>query len=198
MAHFASVTKGKAVVMGRRTWESLPEQHRPLKGRTNIVLTRTLNGLGIDLPHVHVVTSGGGWSAMEWARSTAATGREQLIIIGGGEVYRTALEADVVDVIHLSVIHTCEIEAWQREAAGWGSQAWALRGSPAWEHDVTFPALKWEGWALAETVRHELDGGARYGWTQLRLVRDPTHGALQDTTKVVGGLPLAWLGMGRI
>ena len=198
LALFRRVTEGKAVVMGRKTWESLPEQHRPLKGRTNIVLTRTLSGLEIDLPHVHVVTSGGVWSAMEWARSTAAAGRERLIISGGGEVYRAALEADIVDVIHLSVIHTCEIEAWQREAAGWGSQAWAFRGSPCWEHDVTFPALKWEGWALTETVRHEPDGGARYGWTQLRLVRDPAHPALQDPTKVVGGLPLAWLGMERV
>jgi dihydrofolate reductase len=194
LAHFASVTKGKAVIMGRRTWESLPPAHRPLKGRLNVVLSRDVlwSQQQLILPGAMFMAGSGGLLdyAIRCARSEHLGGVSQIVIIGGGEVYRAALEADLVDVIHLSVIHTCEIEAWQREAAGWGSQAWAFRGAPGWEHDVTFPALKWEGWALTETVRHEPDGGARYGWTQLRLVRDPAHPALQDTTKVVGGLPL--------
>jgi dihydrofolate reductase/thymidylate synthase len=48
MAYFREVTmattdpeKHNAVVMGRRTWDSIPAKFRPLKGRTNIVLTRT-------------------------------------------------------------------------------------------------------------------------------------------------------------
>jgi dihydrofolate reductase / thymidylate synthase len=48
MAHFREVTLGtvdpekqNAVVMGRRTWESIPPKFRPLKGRVNIVLTRS-------------------------------------------------------------------------------------------------------------------------------------------------------------
>lgn len=198
LAHFAAVTKGKAVIMGRKTWESLPPAYRQLKGRLNVVLSRHEAHLRDVDPQVLIFSDGGGRGALEWAIIRARAKGAQPVIIGGGEVYRAALEADVVDVIHLSVIHTCEIEAWQREAAGWGSQAWAWRGAPGWEHDVTFPALKWEGWALAETVRHEPDGGARYGWTQLRLVRDPAHPALQDPAKVVGGLPLAWLGMERV
>ncbi|MGO1834016.1 MAG: dihydrofolate reductase, partial [Actinomycetaceae bacterium] len=39
LAHFTRVTSGSPVVMGRRTWLSLPERFRPLPGRTNIVLT---------------------------------------------------------------------------------------------------------------------------------------------------------------
>lgn len=40
LAHFRRVTAGSPVVMGRRTWESLPPRFRPLPGRRNIVLTR--------------------------------------------------------------------------------------------------------------------------------------------------------------
>lgn len=208
LALFRKLTEGKAVIMGRKTWESLPPAHRPLKGRLNMILTRD-KAWALAQPEMPWVLypGHGEWgdyydpnsvrAAIDQARSPV-WGRPGVAIIGGGQIYRDALEADLVDVIHLSVIHPCEMEVWQREAAGWGSQAWAFRSSPYWEHDVTFPALAWGGWALAQTVRHEPDGGARYGWTQLRLVRDPAHPALQDPAKVVGGLPLAWLGMERI
>ncbi len=39
MAFFRRTTTGHPVIMGRRTWESLPERFRPLPGRTNIVVT---------------------------------------------------------------------------------------------------------------------------------------------------------------
>ena len=40
MAHFKALTSGQTVVMGRKTWESLPPRFRPLPGRRNIVLSR--------------------------------------------------------------------------------------------------------------------------------------------------------------
>ncbi|WP_425280681.1 dihydrofolate reductase [Leucobacter insecticola] len=40
LAHFKRVTLGAPVIMGRRTWESLPERFRPLPGRANIVVSR--------------------------------------------------------------------------------------------------------------------------------------------------------------
>ncbi len=40
LAHFTRTTMGAPVVMGRKTWESLPERFRPLPGRANIVVTR--------------------------------------------------------------------------------------------------------------------------------------------------------------
>ncbi len=39
LAHFQQLTSGHAVIMGRRTWESLPDNARPLPGRVNIVVT---------------------------------------------------------------------------------------------------------------------------------------------------------------
>ena len=40
LARFRELTLGRTVVMGRRTWESLPDRFRPLPGRTNVVVTR--------------------------------------------------------------------------------------------------------------------------------------------------------------
>jgi dihydrofolate reductase len=40
MAHFRELTAGSTVVMGRKTWDSLPERFRPLPGRRNVVVTR--------------------------------------------------------------------------------------------------------------------------------------------------------------
>ncbi len=40
MAHFKALTAGHTVVMGRKTWESLPPRFRPLPGRRNIVISR--------------------------------------------------------------------------------------------------------------------------------------------------------------
>ena len=40
MAHFKQLTQGHPVIMGRKTWDSLPPRFRPLPGRTNIVVTR--------------------------------------------------------------------------------------------------------------------------------------------------------------
>jgi dihydrofolate reductase len=43
LAHFKALTLGHPVIMGRKTWDSLPEKFRPLPGRTNVVITRQLN-----------------------------------------------------------------------------------------------------------------------------------------------------------
>ena len=42
MRYFRETTRGKPVIMGRRTWESLPDAFRPLPGRHNIVVSRNL------------------------------------------------------------------------------------------------------------------------------------------------------------
>ena len=75
---FRSMTTGSTVVMGRRTWESLPERFRPLPGRTNVVLTSD--------PH---------WSA-DGARRAGSVAEVlddggPLWVIGGGAVYAAFL-----------------------------------------------------------------------------------------------------------
>ena len=77
MAHFRAVTTGSTVVMGRRTWDSLPPRFRPLPGRRNVVLTRDRSW------------SADGASVVNDLE--AALGPDDVWVIGGAEVYREAL-----------------------------------------------------------------------------------------------------------
>lgn len=45
LKHFQRTTAGKPVIMGRHTWDSLPETYKPLPGRVNIIVTRSANGI---------------------------------------------------------------------------------------------------------------------------------------------------------
>ena len=80
LAHFKRVTLGQPVIMGRKTWDSLPARFRPLPGRTNIVITRQAD-----------------WSADGALRAASIEEAMQLCgdvpdawIMGGAEIYRQA------------------------------------------------------------------------------------------------------------
>lgn len=81
MKFFRETTRGKPVIMGRKTWESLPDAFRPLPGRLNIVVSRNP---GYHAPGAQVVGS------LPDA-VTAAGGAEIACVIGGAELYRQAL-----------------------------------------------------------------------------------------------------------
>ena len=92
MAHFKRLTMGCPVIMGRKTWESLPPKFRPLPGRLNIVLTRQAD-----------------WQA-EGARRADSLAQAMALcppdsvawVIGGAEVYAQALplanEAEITEI----------------------------------------------------------------------------------------------------
>lgn len=80
-AHFKNVTWGHPVVMGRRTWDSLPARFRPLPGRRNIVITRQ-SGWSAD----------GAESAGSLDAALALAAAETVWVAGGGEIYRAALD----------------------------------------------------------------------------------------------------------
>ncbi len=84
LKRFKRLTSGHPVVMGRRTWESLPERFRPLPGRANIVITRNE---AYEAPGAVIARS------VEEALSRAkdAEGGEEVFVIGGGDIYRAAL-----------------------------------------------------------------------------------------------------------
>lgn len=85
LTHFKEVTLGSPVIMGRRTWESLPERFRPLPGRTNIVVTRTI---GFQAEGATVASSLE--SAIEHATDQGDdTGT--VWIMGGGQLYQSAM-----------------------------------------------------------------------------------------------------------
>jgi dihydrofolate reductase len=94
MAHFKALTAGHAVLMGRKTWESLPERFRPLPGRHNIVISRQA---GYAAPGADLADS------LETGLQRASTA-ERLFIIGGEQIYRQALPlADRLEITEVDL-----------------------------------------------------------------------------------------------
>jgi dihydrofolate reductase len=76
LARFKDLTMGHTVVMGRRTWESLPAKVRPLPGRKNVVLTRQADYMADGATVVHGLDE---------------VSDPEMWVIGGAEVYHLAL-----------------------------------------------------------------------------------------------------------
>jgi len=99
MARFKALTEGdgfNSVIMGRRTWDSLPDSFRPLPERVNIVMSRDTNW-----------QAEGAETALYIGRAIElayAEGSDECWIIGGAQVYEMFLER--VDEIHLTTVHT--------------------------------------------------------------------------------------------
>lgn len=84
LKRFKELTLGHPVIMGRRTWESLPAKARPLPGRTNIVVTRNE---AYEAEGALIAPSFS--EALSLARN--AEGAEEIFIAGGTEIYQCAL-----------------------------------------------------------------------------------------------------------
>lgn len=90
--HFREATHGTPVIMGRKTWESLPEAFRPLPGRHNIVVSRNA---AYQAEGATVATS------LEEALAQAGNA-DQVSIIGGADIFRLALPiADILDMTEI-------------------------------------------------------------------------------------------------
>lgn len=81
MRYFRETTRGKPVIMGRKTWESLPDAFRPLPGRRNIVISRNS---AYEAPGATLAGS-----LDEAVRLTQDD--TEVFVIGGAEVYRQAM-----------------------------------------------------------------------------------------------------------
>ena len=101
MAHFKALTSGQTVIMGRKTWESLPPRFRPLPGRRNIVISRQAD---FAAPGAELAAS------LEAALQLAAQA-ETAFIIGGEQIYRQAM--DVADRLEITEVDLePEGDAW--------------------------------------------------------------------------------------
>src|SRR5205085_7096397 len=89
LAHFKRTTVGAPVLMGRRTWDSLPPRFRPLPGRRNIVITRD--------PNWHAAGAERAGSLDEAIASCADVA--QAWVTGGAQIYRLALRRAEVAVV---------------------------------------------------------------------------------------------------
>ena len=85
--HFRQATMGCPVVMGRKTWDSLPARFRPLPGRDNIVLTHQLGWTAAGAQVAHTLDD-----ALVLARNSAHNSRApRIFVIGGAQLYAQAL-----------------------------------------------------------------------------------------------------------
>lgn len=118
LAHFRAVTGESDVIMGRRTWDSLPPRFRPLPGRRNIVVTRSDEWSAEGAERV---------GSLDEALSRAAGARAW--VIGGGQLYAEAIaHADLLEVTRLDIdvagdTRAPGLEGWTRASSdpegGW-------------------------------------------------------------------------------
>ncbi|QWT24117.1 dihydrofolate reductase [Subtercola sp. PAMC28395] len=123
LAHFKELTLGDTVLMGRRTWDSLPVRFRPLPGRRNLVLTRDAEWTSPGAEVVHSLAE------------VSSDDDGGLWVIGGGELYRqampsaTRLEVTELDLGVKGDTLAPAIDAtWERVAASpWLESATGIR-----------------------------------------------------------------------
>ena len=93
---FKALTTGHPVIMGRKTFNSLPEKFRPLPNRTNIVVTRNQDlAVGPDVVLVSSLTE-----AIEKAK--LAPDNEEIFVMGGGQIYAEAV--NIADRLYLTTV----------------------------------------------------------------------------------------------
>lgn len=139
LAHFKALTHGHCVIMGRRTWESLPARFRPLRGRVNIVVTsldsldgalvaRSLTG-ALDAADALVESGELAAGATRW-------------IIGGARMFAAAIDtADGLEITEIDLAVTGDTFAPAIPAHTWqpiAKSPWELSAGGAQYRFVTY------------------------------------------------------------
>ena len=137
MRYFREITMGKPVIMGRRTFRSLP---RVLDGRLNIVLTRDRMFAAPGAVMTYSLEDGLG-VARQYA---AETGAGEIMIIGGEDVFRAALPQ--AGRIYLTEVHASpHADTWfpRLDAGEWREVSReAHEAGPKDDHDFSFVVLE--------------------------------------------------------
>jgi dihydrofolate reductase len=114
---FKRTTMGGTVIMGRKTWDSLPPRFRPLPGRLNIVLSRTLGRASLD-DSVRCRVASSLQDALEIA---AAEHWDPIFVIGGASLYEQAIQhnrCSELIVSHVAGDYHCDAQ-FPPYADGW-------------------------------------------------------------------------------
>ena len=101
MQYFKEVTTGHHVLMGRKTWDSIPAKFRPLSDRVNIIVSRQKDFKADGAVVVKSVEEG-----IELAQKA---GEKELMVIGGGEIYKQVFPK--TDKVYLTKVHATFIDA---------------------------------------------------------------------------------------
>ncbi len=92
MAHFKRTTMGCPVIMGRKTWDSLPAKFRPLPGRLNVVVTRNSDWQADGAVRANSVAQALGLCSPDGdAGQASGAGWADVWVIGGAQIYAQAL-----------------------------------------------------------------------------------------------------------
>ena len=94
MKFFRATTSNHHIITGRKNYISIPEKYRPLANRTNIVLTRQT-----DFSEEGCVIAHSLEEAIEHAKKNKET---ELFIIGGGQIYKEAIEKGLIDKMYIT------------------------------------------------------------------------------------------------
>jgi dihydrofolate reductase len=143
LKRFKALTTGHAVLMGRKTWDSLPEKFKPLPDRYNLVLSRQtpLNPRGADKVRrvEEAIEKARRWFDMREDQGEAVPADPQLFVIGGAQVYELALP--LAKRLSLTLIHhpfegdalfpAFDLKAWQAERIGFLREP----GPPAFDYE---------------------------------------------------------------
>jgi dihydrofolate reductase len=136
LRRFKALTMGHHLLMGRKTWESVG---KPLPGRPIVVISRR----ALSLPEGVRSTL----SVEEAIAIARDAGEDEAFLSGGGEIYRLALAADLVDRVYLTRVHH------------------------AFDGDAFFPDLDPAAWRLAEREDRPADERNPYAFSFLTYDR---------------------------
>lgn len=177
LKHFQRVTSTppspgltNAVIMGRKTWESLPPKFRPLPGRVNVILSRGGKDAVGGLPDVDADGDGAAApvlvaSSLDEAMSVIKSRPDHgaTFVIGGGQIYDAAIESGLVRrVVYTNVKGVSESQ----------------------EYDAFFPELKEGEWDRAPYASAD-DDGAKDG----RIASVGSNEENEDANVCSGGEP---------
>jgi len=132
MKYFKAKTLGHHIITGRKNYISIPVKFRPLPDRTNIVLTRQDNFKEQDCIILNSLEA-----AIEYAKKNNET---ELFIIGGGQIYKEALEKNLIDKMYITHVHH------------------------QFDGDTFFPEID-TSWKQVSEVNHSVDEKHKYEYT---------------------------------
>ncbi|GAA1821949.1 dihydrofolate reductase [Nesterenkonia flava] len=153
LAYFKTVTQGAPVIMGRKTWESLPERFRPLPGRVNVVVTR-------DTSKTLPLAEGGALTASSLEDALSLAGEHTydspaVWIMGGGAIYSEAVEKGLAEIAAVTQIDL-DVDG-DTFAPQLDPQEWTL-----------VSAMPEQGWETSQS-------GTRYRFETYRRMRPAPH-----------------------
>ncbi|PVH82560.1 hypothetical protein DL98DRAFT_414805 [Cadophora sp. DSE1049] len=158
MSYFARVTKRASpgtintVIMGRKTWDSIPPRFRPLKDRTNIVITR---GDPNAIAEGEKIVTNSLSQAAESAGTQAGSSPSRLFVIGGAQIYKASLDTKEAKRILLTrVLGEFECDTFFPVMLGEDGKA------SGWERKSKDDLDRWTGETVPEGVQEE--NGTRY------------------------------------